>query len=61
MQDVSNLIRNLLLVGVVSFGAPVVGCTVVEDDDNDAQIRADVDDDEVDLDDDDDVEVEVED
>jgi len=60
MQDVSNLFRNLFLIGLFSLGAPIAGCTVVEDDDSDAQIRAEVDeDDEVELDDD--VEVEVDD
>lgn len=57
MQDVSHLIRNLFLVGIVSLGAPIAGCTVVEDDEPDVQLDAD--DDDIDLDDD--VEVEVDD
>jgi hypothetical protein len=56
MQDMSHLIRGLALVGLVSLGAPVVGCTIVEDDDEpDVRLEAD------DLEDDEDVEVEVED
>ncbi|WP_162917428.1 hypothetical protein [Dongia deserti] len=55
MQDISRLIRNLFLVGVVAF-APVAGCTMVEDDEEpDFQLDSDVDDD------DDDVDVEVDD
>ena len=59
MQDISHLIRNLFLVGLVSLGAPIAGCTVVEDEDPDATYTVDDDDAEVDLDDD--VEVEVDD
>jgi hypothetical protein len=59
MQDVSHLIRNLFLVGLVSLGAPIAGCTVVEDEDPDPAYTIDDDDAEVELDDD--VEVEVDD
>ncbi len=57
MQDISQLMRTLFLVGLVSLGAPIAGCTVVEDDEPDATLHSDVDDDDVDLDDD---EVEIE-
>jgi hypothetical protein len=59
MQDISHLIRNLFLVGLVSVGAPIAGCTIVEDDEPDVQLHSDVDDDDVELDDD--VEIEVDD
>lgn len=59
MQDMSRLIRGLFLVGIVSLGAPVAGCTIVEDEDPDVQLDSDADDDDIDLDDD--VEVEVDD
>ena len=58
MQDISQTMRNIFLVGLLSLGAPVAGCTVVEDDDDDdadVQVQAD------DLDDDEDVDVEIED
>ena len=56
MQDISQAMRNLFLVGLISLGAPIAGCTVVdEDDDADLQLQAD------DLEDDDDVEVEIDD
>lgn len=57
MQDISHLVRNLFLVGLISLGAPLAGCTVVEDEDpDDVQLQAD--DDDVELDDDE-VEIEV--
>jgi hypothetical protein len=59
MQDLSHLIRTFFLVGLVSLGAPIAGCTVVEDEDPDAAYTIDDDDAEVELDDD--VEVEVDD
>jgi hypothetical protein len=56
MQDISQTMRNIFLIGLISLGAPIAGCTVVEDDDDaDVQLQAD------ELDDDDDVEIEVED
>lgn len=58
MQDISQTLRNILLVGLISFGAPIAGCTVVEeDDDDDADVQFQADD----LEDEEDVEVEVED
>lgn len=59
MQDISHLIRNLFLVGLVSLGAPLAGCTVVEDEEPDARFQVDEDDDDVEFEDD--VEIEVDD
>jgi hypothetical protein len=53
MQDISRTIRNLLLVGLISFGVPIAGCyTVEEDDDPDVHLDADVEeeDDDIDID-----------
>jgi hypothetical protein len=56
MQDISQTMRNIFLVGLLSLGAPIVGCTVVdEEDDADLQLHAD------DMEDDEDVDVEIED
>jgi hypothetical protein len=56
MQDISQTMRNIFLVGLISLGAPIAGCTVVdEDDDPDVEFQAD------DLDDDEEVEVEIDD
>jgi hypothetical protein len=56
MQDFSQTMRNIFLIGLLSLGAPIAGCTVVdEDDDADLQLQSD------DLDDADDVEVEIDD
>jgi hypothetical protein len=58
MQDFSQTLRNILLVGFISFGASLAGCTVVEEDDDgeaDVQFQAD------DLEDDEDFELEIED
>ena len=58
MQDISQTLRSIFLVGLLSLGASVAACTVVDDDDDDdadVQLQAD------DLDDDEEVEVEVED
>ena len=60
MQDPWHLMRNLFLIGLVSLGAPVAGCTVVEEDEPGAQLDVDDDDAELDLGDDD-VDVEVDD
>jgi hypothetical protein len=49
MQDISNLVRNLFLAGLISLGAPIAGCTVVEDDEPDARVQVDEDDDDVDI------------
>jgi hypothetical protein len=58
MHDIALTIRNLLLVGLISFGMPLAGCYSVdaEDDDADFEFDADVDDD-----DEDDVDIEVDD
>jgi hypothetical protein len=58
MHDISLTIRNLLLIGLISFGVPLAGCYTVEEDDDDADFQLDA---EVDDDDDDDVDVEVDD
>ena len=57
MQDISQTVRNIFLVGLLSLGAPIAGCTVVEDDDDDADVQLQADD----LEDDEEVEVEIED
>ena len=57
MQNISQTMRNIFLVGLISLGAPIAGCTVVEDDDDDADVQLQADD----LEDDEDVEIEIED
>ncbi len=57
MQDISETMRNIFLVGLISLGAPIAGCTVVDDDDDDADVQLQADD----LEDDEDIEVEIED
>jgi len=37
MQDTSHLIRNLLLVALISSGGPIAGCTIDKDDDDDGR------------------------
>ena len=57
MREISQTMRNIFLVGAISLGVPIAGCTVVEDDDDDADVQLQADD----LEDDEDVEVEIED
>ena len=35
MQNMPHLIRNLLVIGLISLGAQVAGCESLEDDDDD--------------------------
>jgi hypothetical protein len=39
-MDTSHLIRNLSLIGLISLGAPIASCTIVEEDDDDDDRKA---------------------